>query len=354
MWRYIVRRLLVMPVLLLGVSILVFGMLQLLSPYERAALYVSDIPKQAGSMDALVKKYGLDDPLPLQYWRWLVGQKDPDTGQITGGLLRGDLGFSKTGKQPVTQMIAQHFPATAELALWSVIPMIWIGIQMGVLAAVNQNKWVDQVVRVVSIVGYSIPVFVFGLLVLMIFYAQLDWFPAGRLSDWASQVVMSPAFHQYTGLNTLDGLLNLRFDIFLDALRHIILPAITLAYLNAALILRVARTSMLEVLRQDYVNTARAKGLAERVVINKHAKPNAMIPVATLGGLLLIGFLNGAVITETVFNYRGMGWFFADAALHLDVVAVLGFVLFNAIILVLGNLVVDVMYAWLDPRVRLT
>jgi peptide/nickel transport system permease protein len=232
--------------------------------------------------------------------------------------------------------------------------MIWIGIQLGVLAAVNQNKWIDQAVRVLAIVGYSIPIFVFGLLVLMIFYAQLDWFPAGRLSDWASKVVMSGGFRQYTGLNTLDGLLNLRFDIFLDALRHLVLPAISLAYLNAALILRVTRTSMLEVLRQDYVNTARAKGLAEGVVINKHAKPNAMIPVATLGGLLLIGFLNGAVITETVFNYRGMGWFFADAALHLDVVAVLGFVLFNAIILVLGNLVVDVMYAWLDPRVRLT
>jgi peptide/nickel transport system permease protein len=346
--------LLVLPILLFGVSILIFSMLQLLSPYERAALYVSDIPKQAGGMDALIKKYGLDDPIPVQYWRWLVGQKDPGTGEMAGGLLRGDLGFSKTGKQPVTQMIAQHFPATAELALWSVLPMIWIGIQLGVLAAVNQNKWIDQAVRVLAIVGYSIPIFVFGLLVLMIFYAQLDWFPAGRLSDWASKVVMSGGFRQYTGLNTLDGLLNLRFDIFLDALRHLVLPAISLAYLNAALILRVTRTSMLEVLRQDYVNTARAKGLAEGVVINKHAKPNAMIPVATLGGLLLIGFLNGAVITETVFNYRGMGWFFADAALHLDVVAVLGFVLFNAIILVLGNLVVDVMYAWLDPRVRLT
>jgi peptide/nickel transport system permease protein len=354
MWRYIVRRLLVLPILLFGVSILIFGMLQLLSPYERASLYVSDIPKKPGGMDALIVKYGLDQPIPVQYWRWLVGQRDRETGEITGGVLRGDLGFSQTGKQPVTQMIAQHFPATVELVLWSSVPMIWIGIQLGVLAAVNQNKWIDQAVRVVAIVGYSIPIFVFGLLVLMIFYAQLDWFPAGRLSDWANQVVQSEGFRQYSGLNTLDGLLNLRFDIFLDALRHIILPAITLAYLNGALILRITRTSMLEVLRQDYVNTARAKGLAERLVINKHAKPNAMIPVATIGGLLLIGFLNGAVITETVFNYRGMGWFFANAALHLDVVAVLGFALFNAAILVLGNLAVDVMYAWIDPRVRLT
>lgn len=354
MWRFIVRRLLFLPVLLFGVSILIFAMLQLLSPYQRAALYVSDIPKKEGALDALIEKYGLNDPLPIQYWHWLVGDTDPETGQIVGGVLRGDLGFAKTGKQPVTALIAQHFPATVELAIWSAVPMLTVGIYLGVLAAINQNKWFDQVIRVVSIIGYSIPIFVFGLLALMFFYAQLDWFPAGRLSDWAAAVVQSPEFHSYTGLHTLDSLLNFRFDIFVDAVRHLVLPCITLAYLNSALILRVTRTSMLEVLRQDYVNTARAKGLAERNVIDKHARPNAMIPVATIGGLLLLSFLNGAVITETVFNYRGIGWYFAEAALALDVVAVLGLVLFYAVILVLGNLVVDIMYAWLDPRVRLT
>jgi peptide/nickel transport system permease protein len=189
---------------------------------------------------------------------------------------------------------------------------------------------------------------------LMVFYAKLDWFPAGRLSQWASQVVSSGAYHQYTGLNTVDSLLNLRFDVFIDALRHLVLPALTLSYLNWALILRVTRSSMLETLRQDYVTTARAKGLKENVVIDRHAKPNALIPVTTIGGLTLITLLNGVVITETIFNYRGMGWFFADAALHLDVIAVLGFSMFNAIILVIGNLVVDVLYAYLDPRVRLS
>ncbi len=353
MWRFIVRRLLFLPVLLFGVSALIFAMLQLLTPYERASLYVSDIPKKEGALDALVEKYGLNDPLPVQYWRWLVGQTDPETGQMVGGVLRGDLGFAKTGKQPVTSLIAQHFPATVELALWSILPMIWIGVYLGVLAAINQNKWFDQLIRVISIVGYSIPIFVFGLMVLMIFYAQLDWFPAGRLSDWATAAIQVPGFYRYTGLHTVDSLLNFRFDIFVDALRHLVLPCITLAYLNAALVLRITRTSMLEVLRQDYVNTARAKGLAERVVIDQHARPNAMIPVATIGGLLLLSFLNGAVITETVFNYRGIGWYFTEAALALDVVAVLGLVLFYAVILVLGNLVVDIMYAWLDPRVRL-
>ena len=132
------------------------------------------------------------------------------------------------------------------------------------------------------------------------------------------------------------------------------MPAITLSYLDWALILRVTRSSMLEVLRQDYVTTARAKGLRESIVINQHARPNALIPVVTIGGLTLITLLNGVVITETVFNYKGMGWFFADAALHLDVIAIIGFTMFNAIILVLGNMVVYLLYVYLDPRIRLT
>ena len=342
MLRYIMRRLLMIPILLFGISILIFGMMQFLTPYERASLYVSDVPKKSGSLDALVEKYGLNDPLPEQYLRW------------AGKVLQGDLGFSKRGKRPVIEAIRHLFPATLELALWSSIPMIVLGIQLGVISAVHHNKPIDQVTRVLSIIGWSFPTFVFGLLMLMIFYAKLDWFPAGRLSEWASQIVTSDAFQRYTRMNTVDALLNLRLDIFFNALRHLVLPAITLSYLNLALILRVTRSSMLETLRQDYVTTARAKGLKESVVINRHAKPNALIPVTTIGGLTLITLLNGVVITETIFNYRGMGWFFADAALHLDVVAVLGFSMFNAIILVFGNLIVDILYAYLDPRVRLT
>jgi len=187
----------------------------------------------------------------------------------------------------------------------------------------------------------------------MLFYAKLGWFPPSRLSDWANQIVISPQFTRYTSMNTFDALLNGRLDIFWDAIRHLILPVITLSYLSWALILRVTRSSMLEVLRQDYVTTARAKGLDEKVVINKHARPNAMIPVATVGGIMLLNLASGVVITETVFNYRGMGWFIAHSALHLDVISVMGFALFNGVLIVLGNLVVDILYAYLDPRVRL-
>jgi len=353
MFRYIIRRLLIMPILLVGVTILVFAMLSMLTPYERVSLYVADIPKRQGAIEEIIKKYGLNDPIHVQYWNWMVGRKDPVTGEIRGGVLRGDLGFSQVGKSPVIEVIGRRLPATVELALWAAIPMIGGGIWLGVLSAVHHNKLGDQILRVFSIVGWSIPAFVFGLGVLMIFYARLGWFPPERLSDWAVRIVRSDAFNQYTRMNSIDALLNMRFDIFLDSLRHIILPVLTLAYLNWAYLLRVTRSSMLDTLRQDYLTTARSKGLGERQVVWKHAVPNGLIPVITVGGLILIGLLNGVVITETVFNYPGMGRFLAQAAMSLDVVSVLGVTLFSSIILVGGNLVVDVLYAFIDPRIRL-
>jgi peptide/nickel transport system permease protein len=353
MLRYIIRRLLIMPVLLVGVSMLIFAMLSMLTPYERASLYVRDIPKRQGAIDDIIKKYGLDEPIPVQYWQWMMGRRDPATGEIDGGILRGNLGWSKVGASSVSDVIARRLPATAELALWAAVPMIGIGIWLGVLSAVHHNKFLDQVLRVFSIVGWSIPTFVFGLLVLMIFYARLGWFPPERLSEWAVRIVQSSDFTRYTQMNSVDSLLNLRFDIFLDSIKHLILPVVTLAYLNWAYMLRVTRSSMLDTLRQDYMTTARAKGLAEGIVIRKHAVPNGLIPVITVGGLVLIGLLNGVVITETVFSYPGMGSFMAQAALSLDVVSVLGITLFSSAILVGGNLIVDVLYGVVDPRIRL-
>lgn len=341
MGRYIIRRLLILPVVLFGLSLIIFGMVSFLEPGERASLYISQPPKTQAALDLVIKTYGLDKPLPLQYLDWL------------NRMLHGDLGFSKVAGQPVMSAILSYFPATLELALWSFIPIIFIGVWLGVLAATHQDQLIDQVARVFSIIGYSFPSFVFGLLVLMIFYAKLQWFPPGRLDTWATLAIQLPSWHSYTGMYTVDSLLNGRLDIFADALRHLFLPALTLAYINWALILRVTRSSMLDVVRQEYVTVARAKGLNERAVINKHARPNAMIPVATLGGLLLFQLMNGVVITETVFNYHGMGLWFAQSALQLDVIAVLGVTLFEGTILVVANLLVDVLYAYLDPRIKL-
>jgi len=353
MVNYIIRRLLVMPITIVGVTVLIFGMLQFLSPEDGSALYVRDIPHNEQAMTSIIRRYGLADPIPVQYWNWLVGRKDPETGAVVGGILRGNFGYSRSASQPVIELVKRRFPATLELSLWAVVPIIGVGVWLGVIAAVNQNKLIDQLARVFAIVGTSFPTFVFGLLMLMIFYANLRWLPPGRISDWAAAVIQGSHFTSYTGLITVDSLLNLRLDIFLDALRHMVLPVLTLSYISWAALLRVTRSSMLETLRQDYVVTARAKGVQERDVINQHARPNAMIPVATLGGFTVIGLLSGVIITESVFNYPGMGRAAADAAVQLDVVTVLAFALVNSALLILSFLVVDVMYAFLDPRIRL-
>jgi peptide/nickel transport system permease protein len=352
MTAYIIRRLLLLPLLLFGVTVLIFVMLQFLSPVERSALYVRDIPKNENVVEGIIKRYGFDKPIYVQYWRWLAGFKDRN-GEFRPGIFQGNFGYSRVGSQPVVDLIKQRFPATLELAMWSVVPIIGIGLWLGVQAAVRHNGLFDQAARVFSIVGSSFPTFVFGLIVLMIFYANLGWFPPGRLSDWANRVVSSASFTQYTHLMTVDGMLNGRPDITLDALRHLVLPILTLSYINWATFLRVTRSSMLETLNQEYVTTARAKGVKEKDVINKHARPNALIPVTTLAGFQVVGLLGGVVITETVFTYPGIGSAAAAAAASLDVVTVLGFALFNGFVLILANLVVDVLYGFIDPRVRL-
>jgi peptide/nickel transport system permease protein len=354
MVNYIIRRLLLVPVLLFGVTVLIFVMMSFLQPVERLALYMRDFPKNERAIPALISKYDLDKPIYVQYWNWMVGKVDKATGVRAGGILYGDFGYSRSASQPVLELIKRRFPATLDLTIWTVLPMISVGIWLGVQAAVHHNGFIDQAARVFSIVGTSFPTFVVGLLLLMLFYANLHWFSPGRLSDDFNRVIESDAFRTYTSLLTIDALLNGRFDIFLDALRHMVMPILTLSYISWATFLRITRGSMLETLRMEYVTTARAKGLPERDVIHKHAKPNAMLPVITLAGFSVVGLLGGAVITETVFNYPGIGSAAVRAATSLDVVAMLGFALFTGMILIVAALVIDVLYALVDPRVRLS
>jgi peptide/nickel transport system permease protein len=349
--NYIIRRLLIMPVTLFGMTVIIFIMLWVLGPSARSALYVHDVPKNDAVMQGIIKKYGLNDPIYVQYWHWLVGQPDPDhPGETVGGILRGDFGFSRSFSRPVVTLLELRFPATLELTLYAFFPIIFIGVWLGVQAAVRHNQWIDQLARIFSIIGYSFPVFVLGILLMMLFYAQLNWFPVERISDW----VKLTDYTKYTHLVTVDAILNLRFDIFFDALRHLVLPVVTLSYTSWAAFLRITRSSMLETLRQEYVTTARAKGVTERNVINRHARPNALIPVATYSGITVAYLLGGVVITETIFNFPGMGSAAADAASRFDVVTVLAFTLVTGLILILANLVVDILYAMLDPRIRLS
>ena len=352
MVTYIIRRLLLVPVLLFGVTVLIFGMLQFLSPIQRAALYIRDVPKNDRAVEGVIKQYGLDQPLYVQYWKWIVGVVDPKTGERRGGILYGDFGWSRVSSQPVADLIRNRFPNTLDLTLWAVAPVILVGIWLGVQAAVHQNGIIDQAARIFSIVGTSFPTFVFGLVVLMIFYANLEWFPPGRLSHWANQVVLSDDFHNYTRLLTFDALLNGRFDIFLDALRHMILPILTLSYISWATFLRVTRSSMLETLRMEYVTTARAKGVHEQLVVTHHALKNALIPVVTYFGIQLAGLLTGAIVTEQVFSRPGLGRVAITAIGNRDFPLIQGTVLVTAVVYVLVSLAIDLSYAVFDPRIR--
>jgi len=343
MVTYIVRRCLMIPVTLFGVTLLVFTMMQLLDPYQLLSAYVSSPAELKGeNIERLIEKYNLDEPLPVKYFQWIYQA------------VRGDLGWSESASMPVSHAIRTKFPLTMELALYAFIPIIIGGVWIGKQTALRHNSFVDHSCRIFVIVGWSFPDFVFGLLVILIFYSGLGWFPPGLLSNWASQAVASPAYDHYTGLITVDALLNGRLDIFFDALRHLMGPVVTMTYLWSAFLIRITRSGMLDVLHKDYIRTARAKGLPERMVINKHASKNAMIAVLTVAGRLVIYLLTGTVIIETIFNRPGMGKFVAFAAQQLDYAGILGGTLFFALVLIVGNLIVDVLYAVYDPRIELS
>ncbi|MDQ7840160.1 MAG: ABC transporter permease [bacterium] len=340
MTAFVVRRLLLLPLVAFGVTLLIFGLLQMLSPQMRAALYVTD-PRQLRAVDSIIRAHGLDKPFHTQYVGWL------------GRVVQGDLGWSETAKMPVAKAIATFFPATLELTIFAVVPILVVGIWLGTLSAVHRDRALDHFSRFFAISGTSMPTFVWGLLLLMVFYGAWQLFPPGRLSLEPSMYVLSKQFRPYTRLMTVDALLNGQLWIFVDALRHLALPVLTLSLVSCATLVRVTRSSMLETLRQDYVRTARAKGLDDRVVVNKHARKNAMIPVVTMSALLFVGLLNGVAITETVYGYPGIGLWGVNAAIQLDAAAVAGFALFNALLLVMGNLAADILYALIDPRIRL-
>ena len=321
--------------MLIGVSILTFVITR--AAGDPVNSYLQD-PERASAEDIAIieKKYHLDEPDYVQYIYWLKG------------VLQGDMGYSHTAHIPVTKALVTKFAATFELAIVATFFAVIIGIGVGTKAAIKANSAFDQGTRVVSLVAVSIPVFWLGLILIWLFYLKLGWLPPSGRMDKQFLEVPRP-----TGFLTIDSLLNLNFDMFVDVVKHLILPAITLTFASTALIVRMMRASMLEVLGAEYVRTARSKGLPERVVIRKHARRNALIPTTTVIGLSFGGLLGGAVLTETVFSWNGLGWWSARAALNLDTAGIMGFTLLTATIYVLANLTVDLLYAYLDPRVRL-
>jgi ABC-type dipeptide/oligopeptide/nickel transport system permease component len=337
---FVVRRLIQIPLVMVVISVALVGLLQLLDPRQIASGYIRS-EQQAAQIDKIIRDKGLDQGFVVQYTRWVR-----DTVQ-------GDLGFSKTSSQPVLQTIKERLPTTLELSLFSFIPIMLIGVWFGVLSALHKDRLIDQLMRVFTVLGYSLPTFVLGILFLQLFYGQLGWLPGpGQLETLNQFVVLDPNFKRYTGMMSVDGLLNGHPEITLDVLRHLILPVLTLTIVSSASIIKVMRAQMLEALTSDYVRTARSKGLPERVVNGKHARRNALLPIVTLGGFLIIGLLGGSIITETIFAYPGVGQWVGAAALGFDVPAVLGFALLTAVVVVGFATLADILYGVVDPRVR--
>lgn len=286
--------------------------------------------------DAVYRELGLDKPIPVQYLRYLAQ------------LFQGNLGVSIMTAQPVMDDILRFFPATLELATVATLLGIFVGVPLGVLAAVKQGRWPDHLVRVFGLFGYSVPVFWLGMVGLLIFYAKLDWVAGpGRLDVYYEDVV-----HRVTGVILIDSALAGEWDIFRNAISHLVLPATILGTFTLAYIARMTRSFMLDQLGQEYVLTARVKGVSERAVIWRHAFRNVLVQLITIIGLTYASLLEGSVLTETVFAWPGIGQYITNSLFNNDMNAVLGGTVVVGICFVGINMLSDLLYRLVDPRVR--
>jgi peptide/nickel transport system permease protein len=356
MIQFIVRRILLTIPVLLGIVFVVFAIARLI-PGDPCRAVLGERATDA-ICDDFIHRYGLDEPIPVQF------------GLYLDQLAHGDLGESIKHSRPVTQLLIERLPTTVELTLLALLVAIVIGIPLGLLSAYRRNSPVDVGTMIVANIGVSMPVFVLGLVLAYIFAIVLKETPfvlppSGRLSSgvdviplvevWGLQDTTGPlrwVLDFVSGLYLVTSLITGQWSALGDAFKHLILPALALGTIPLAIVARITRSSLLEVLGQDYVRTARAKGQTERGVVLRHATRNALLPVVTVIGLQLGGLLSGAVLTETVFNLAGVGRTMFEAINGRDYVVIQGLTLLIAVAYVLVNLIVDVSYGYLDPRIR--
>jgi len=338
MYQYIIRRLLLLIPVLIGITILIFLLTRIGG--DPAAAYIT--PRMTHEQIEKVKEiHGFNQPVYVQYLYYM------------GDILRGDWGISKAHQDmPVLDVIKLRLPATIELTIVAMLLATIVGIPLGVISATKKDKWPDHATRLFALSGVSIPIFWLGFLMQYIFFylLKINGLPHLPLYGRATAGMYPP---QVTGFFTLDSIIAGNPSMFLDTIAHLVMPAFCLSYVSLAEIARMTRSSMLEVMGQDYIRTARAKGLSERKVIYKHALRNALIPTVTIIGLSFGGLLAGAVLTETIFNWPGVGSWAAESIVRIDTAAIVGFTIIVAIMYTIVNLIVDLTYAYLDPRVRL-
>jgi peptide/nickel transport system permease protein len=321
MFRYILRRLAQSIPTLIGISFLSFALMRL-APGDPVALYADPSNPQrltAEAMEQLREQLGFNDPIPVQYWRWLVNT------------LQGNWGYSVMSKRPVLQNIMQRLPNTIKLGSLALLLALVISIPIGTLSAVKQYSNFDYLVTLLAFVGLSIPSFWFALMLMQVFALKLGWLPA-------------------VGMRSVDP--SLAGGVVLDAVKHYVMPTAVMALASLASWTRYQRSSILEVMRQEYIRTARAKGLREGVVMFRHALKNALIPMITLLGLSIPTVVSGSYIIETIFAWPGMGRLGVEAIFARDYALVMGVTMVSALLVILSNLVADIAYAWADPRIR--
>ncbi len=327
---YVLRRLVLITPVALGLVTMTF-LISHVIPADPARVWAGPQARPE-QVELIRKRYHLDEPLWIQYYYYIHD------------LARGDLGFSPYTHRPVVQDILTYFPVTLELTLLSTALTIALGVPLGVISALKRDSWIDHATRILALLGTSTPVFWLGLLMQLVFFYYLGWLPAtGRIDV---------PYTRITGMVLLDTLITGNLVGFADAVKHLIMPSMCLCFVYVGLIARLTRSSMLDVLSADYIRTARSKGLPEQLVVLKHALRNALLPVVTVIGIQFGWLLCGAAITETVFAITGMGRYAANAIVNLDFPSLMGFTLISGISIMVVNLAVDILYAFLDPRIR--
>lgn len=332
MLKYTIKRILMLIPVLIGVSVIVFLIMRVLSPDPAPIVLGQHATVEAA--DKWREANGLNAPIYIQYFNFIKGA------------VTGDFGTSYYSKTPVIKEILSRFPATIELAVAAIILASLFGTLIGVVSAVKKNSILDHSGMLLALIGVSMPIFWLGIMLIILFAGFLHVLPSsGRIDP-----LLQPTGG--TGLYLIDTLVSGNIEAFVDAVKHLLLPAVALGMYSMAIIARITRSSMLETLNQDYIRTARAKGVKESKVIFHHALRNAMIPITTVIGLQLGSLLGGAVLTETVFSWPGIGHYTVECILKSDFPVVQGVVLLVACIYVLINLIVDIIYAFLDPRIK--
>jgi peptide/nickel transport system permease protein len=335
--RFLLRRLAALVLLSLGITVVVFALTELVPSNAVATNLGEQAAGDPAAVAAFKHHYGLDRPLPVRYAIYLEH------------LVQGDLGQSSLTHDSVTHDLGQFIPATGELALYSILFASVFGIAFGVIAAMRRNRLTDHLLRVTSLAGISMPTFWIALVALYVGFYRLGWFPGAERLDPGT----SPP-PTVTGLYTIDALVAGRWGLFVQALHHLLLPALVLAAFNVSLLTRYTRSAVLEVVGNDFVRAARAKGLPERVVVVRYILRAALPSVVTVLGLVFANVLTGAVLVEKIFSWPGIGQYAYEAAVNLDVPAIAGVSLFVAVVYITINFIVDVLYGVIDPRIRVT